>query len=148
MAVNLYAAVPDGSSIGGAPSAAQTVTDPSGNFAFVGVPPGSYVLKTMFALQQGGNAAFAEISRMIELGMLPPDFATGTARANRAALWASTAVTVADADVTGVTLALREGVRVSVQLVFDGVAPRPTSDQVSSASVIISGPAGAWHLFP
>ena len=125
--------------------AATTVTDAEGRFTFLGVPPGEYVLAALRVPRPAFAAASAATSviniggtgavyRTSALGNLPdaPDEPT---------LWAEMPVSVVRGDVSGLTVTLRTGVRVSGQVVFDGAAPPPTPEQLQRM-VITLRPAG------
>src|SRR6185503_17370952 len=49
--------------------------------------------------------------------------------------WASTAVVVTDRDVSGLTVTLRQGARLSGTLEFDGAAERPAADRLRLTSL-------------
>ena len=96
--------------------AATTVTEPTGEFVFLGVPSGQYEL---------------QITRMPR-----PEIINGMPSANAApTYWARLPVSVGAADVAGLAVTLRPGVRVSGRLEFDGSAPRPVPDRIAQASV-------------
>ena len=52
-------------------------------------------------------------------------------------LWGSLAIAVGDADVTGVSVLLRTGVKISGRVEFDGNAEKPAPDQLSRISVLV-----------
>jgi hypothetical protein len=95
---------------------ANSVTEPTGEFTLLGVPSGQYELQA------------TRIPR--------PEIINGTPSANSApTYWARVPVNVGAADVAGLTVALRPGVRVSGRLEFDGNATRPTQDRIAQGSV-------------
>jgi hypothetical protein len=75
---------------------------------------------------------------------------TGAARPTPAApplpteptLWANTPVTVSESDVSGLTVALRPGARISGRIEFIGTKDKPAADQISQISLSILPIAG------
>jgi hypothetical protein len=117
---------------------AVTATDGRGQFTFLAVPSGQYVLKLqrtprpaagmqMMTTMSGPNG---QIVTMITNGP-----ATGSAT-TEPVLWAQQALTVGDSEVTGLNIALRTGVHFSGRIVFDGAIAPPAADRLTSASVM------------
>jgi hypothetical protein len=100
---------------------ATTTSGLRGEFTLVGVPAGQYQLTVLRTAPgpggRGGRGAGAVVG--------PP---TGVAALT--AWWARQAVSVADADISGLTLALRPAVTVTGRVVFDGSATQPTGPQL------------------
>jgi len=92
----------------------QALTDGAGNFTFIGVAPGTYALST-----------FRRISDT------PPQMQ-----------WASTPVSVADADVTGVDVRLQSGVSISGRIASQDPNP-PSSQQLRRITVELTPIAGS-----
>jgi len=141
MAVYLYPAIPGAVSLDGAMWASQTITDPEGGFGFIGVPQGSYVLRVAYVSpeQRDATGLVELINRLAAQGQpVPPELASMvTQRANVPAeptLWATAPITIGESDVNGVTLALREGSRMSGAIMFDGSREKPPATQLTSAS--------------
>jgi hypothetical protein len=116
---------------------ATTVTDSAGEFTFVGVPTGQYVVRAQkFPRPQeqfpqvpvpvGGRMT---VSPQIQSG--PPPMVGPT-------LWAEVPVTLGDADVTNLVVTFRNGVRVSGRVEFEGEAPRPTPDRMQQITVSVN----------
>jgi hypothetical protein len=106
---------------------AMTVTGPHGDFTMLAVPPGQYMVSALrSALGRGarGPGAFAGANAA------PP-------------AWAKAPVSVADKDVSGLSLTLRTGLNVTGHVVFAGEAPRPTEAQLGSGGGIRLQPSGA-----
>jgi hypothetical protein len=99
------------------PGGALAATDASGAFTFLSVPAGQYMLKT---------------SRVPS----PAD------RETEPVLWGAQSITVGDADITDLVLAIRPGIRVSGRLEFSGAAARPASD-VIQRMIMMLRPVGA-----
>jgi hypothetical protein len=56
---------------------------------------------------------------------------------NEPTLWASMPVSVGEGDLTGLSVVLRQGLRVSGRVEFDGSAERPAADQLSRILILI-----------
>ncbi len=123
---------------------AKAVVRTDGRFRFRGIPPGSYVLRTVvfpaaermagtrpmtqsvspngFGISGGGEAE-------LPLAPLP---ATPT-------LWAALPVTIPNGDVIGLTLKLKPAFRVHGQVEFCGGSPKPGGDQLMRTPIAIMG---------
>jgi hypothetical protein len=124
------------------PETAATLTDPDGAFTFPAVPPGHYVLKLVrvprppvdapdtSAMTVRSGAIAVSSSARPSTPLVPPPIPPD------ATLFAEAAIAVGDADVTGVTLVLHPGPRVSGHVEFDGSRNRP--DPVSLANVRVT----------
>jgi hypothetical protein len=119
--------------------AAKTVTTASGEFTFLGVPSGQYLLKiarvpdTTRPIQTTqvavGNVIMFSGAADASLPPLPlPDMPT---------LNATVAVSVSDRDVTNLAVSLSAGARMSGHLAYDGTAPRLTADQLVRATITL-----------
>jgi hypothetical protein len=103
-------------------AAAATTAD--GSFTLLGVPPGRYV---------------ARVVRNPTASMMARLFSGGAASGGgppAPALSAVLPVAVGTADVTGLSLALREGARVSGRVEFEGSA-RPTADEIAQMNISV-----------
>jgi|SRR5579864_3711397 len=98
---------------------ANTISDPSGAFTFLGVPSGQYEL---------------QVTRIPR-----PNIVNGMPAASTTVptLWARVPVSVGSTDVAGLSVALRTGLRVSGRVEFDGSSPRPTPDRLATLSIIL-----------
>src|SRR5262249_26844499 len=125
-----------------AESAATAVTDAAGRFTFLGVPQGNYTLKAQKNARPGaGGPLVTSIVRGADgqtsmmtyvtgstqtlLNGVPTDFTIG---AGADTMWAQVPVSVGDQDVTGLGVTLRQGLRASGRIVFEGSAAPPTAD--------------------
>jgi hypothetical protein len=94
--------------------AATTVTRADGSFLFLGVPPGRY---RAVATKRGQNP-MSDMLSMLGGGTAKP-------AAPPPSRYARALINVGGADVTGITLTLREGATVSGRFEFQGTAPKP-----------------------
>lgn len=101
----------------------RTITDPSGAFTFLGIPAGQYLLKCRMYPRPapGGNVA-AALDEM--------------------SLWTSTPVTVADKDITNLSIALKPGIRASGRVEFTGTRPVPAAAELQRIGVRMQGAEG------
>ena len=134
MAVHLYPAAPGDLTMSMAMEAAQTITDPSGGFGFIGVPQGSYVLRAFYVGDRNTAADYyfqlASEGYPVPIAAPPPP--TGPIEPT---LWAALPITIGDTDMTGLTLALREGPRITGTIVFDGGSPRPQAARFTASTI-------------
>ncbi len=88
----------------------MAVSDDHGTFAFLGVAPGAYTLKASY---------------------VPPPGPPGQpARVDHPMVWASQPVTVGDADITGLAVAVRAGLRATGRMEFVGTSAKPDPSHV------------------
>jgi hypothetical protein len=123
-----------GDSAGDVATAATTATRADGSFTFYGVPEGQFMARVMKQPRQEMPAGLAN-SPMLQMvlgssGPPPPDAAK--------LLFADLPVNVAGADVTGVSIVLREGMRVSGRLEYDGAAAKPTPQQLQGMRAVLT----------
>jgi hypothetical protein len=124
--------------------AATTLTDATGAFAFLGVAAGQYTLKTSKVPLP--PLAAPRMPDVMVGGSGGVSFGTGTAAAPAPppvlpadpTLWAVLTVAVGDADVTGLAVTLKAGLRVSGRLEFTGSKEKPTADQLQRLAVTLS----------
>ncbi len=124
-----------------------TVTDGHGEFTFLGVVPGQYTLQvlkrpvpdrgptTTVTVSGAGGSSFSSVS------------VGAPAAASQASIsWAAQTVTVDDADVSGLAVTLRNGVRVTGRVEFVGSGTPPTADLLKVMSIMarpVPGTIGA-----
>jgi hypothetical protein len=130
---------------------ATTTTDAGGRFVFLAVPPGEYTLKTVRTPRPSASSAAAAMSanmsmiqnaqgnRAVSAGPLSMDMMMPTPPPipPEPTLWASAPVSLGESDLTGVTVPLRAGFRVSGRAEFDGNALKPTPDQLRRMPVVL-----------
>jgi hypothetical protein len=116
---------------------ATAATAPDGTFTFLGVPSGQYVARVVKQPRPPMPAGMGDNPIM----QLAFGVAGGAASASAVTLYAQASIGVSTTDVSGVSLALAEGVKVSGRVEFDGAAPPPTPQQLQTMTVTLT-PAG------
>ena len=119
---------------------ATAVTDGSGRFAFMGVPPGQFiarVVRTPMPSTPGSRISICGGTGAIEFvcAFSGPPGAGGAAKPPETLLHADQPVTVENGNVSGVAITLRAGARVNGRAEFEGSAPRPTDTQWGGIAV-------------
>ncbi|TAK19346.1 MAG: hypothetical protein EPO35_00330 [Acidobacteria bacterium] len=114
------------------PNQVGTMTDVSGAFTFIAVPPGDYTLRVtrippvrtastmvMNTVQNsdGSTSMTGTSSGPAVVPPLPPD----------PTLWVEQRVSAGNRDITGLSIVLQPGARLSGRTEFKGTAPRPTA---------------------
>ena len=133
--------IPQGSEdVGRTADVGATVTDASGGFSFLAVPAGDYVIKVVQVprppMPSAAPTAIAVGSSMMMTGSFAPNPEL-PAIPTEPTLWGSLAIAVDDADITGVSVLLRTGVKISGRVEFDGNAEKPAPDELSRISVLV-----------
>ena len=105
----------------------------SGRFDFVAVPPGRYVLSAVAIPRGGGGRGGRGGGRGGETTLPAPTASTW---------WATQQITIADRDEVGLALGLREGVRISGRLQFEGTTPAPSAERFTVMAASLDGAAG------
>jgi hypothetical protein len=116
-----------------------TMSGPSGEYTFLGVPPGQYsvnVLRVPSPLQGPSSMTQIQVGSSIVMsssmaGGDPQAIPTGPT------LWSNVTVAVAESDVTNVAVVLQPGARVTGRLEFDGALDRPTPEQLMRLPIIL-----------
>jgi uncharacterized protein (DUF2141 family) len=117
---------------------AVTVSDASGAFTFAAVPAGDYTLRIVqtprTAAPQGAMSTI-----QVGTGMMTSSFVGAELPPvpKEPTLWASMPVSVAEGEVTGLSVVLRPGLKIAGRVEFDGAAERPPADQLSRILVVI-----------
>jgi hypothetical protein len=117
-----------------------------GRFDILGVPPGDYVLTAIAVprpqpAMRGGGAG-----QPVPGQPLPPGRAGGGRSGFQPApdaptWWASQPITITDRDEVGISLVLREGVRISGRIQFDGTATPPAPERFAVFAAAVENPA-------
>lgn len=105
---------------------ATTISGPNGAFTFLGVPPGQYIVRVMRVgrLPRMTTAVGSVMRTEQAIGSSPDP-----------TLWASVPVSVGDADVTDLGVALNTGARTNGRIVFAGTGAKPTTAQLASIEI-------------
>ena len=132
---------------------ATAAADAAGRFTFLGVPTGQYTLKAYRVPRPEVGQMMTDAAPSVPAagGVGQVSVARGGGPAPTGPMWwAEMPVTVGDANVTGLALTLRPGIRVSGQVVFEGTAPKPPPQRIQNMSIGLGGidsrsavPAGA-----
>jgi protocatechuate 3,4-dioxygenase beta subunit len=125
--------------------AAITATDARGAFIFLGVPAGAYTLKVLKTPRPELPTGLSEGMVMVSSGTSGIAFGTSLGPSTmppaplptEPTLWGSLAVSVSEADVTGLNVTLRAGFRVTGRVEFEGTAAPPAADQLQRMSVTL-----------
>jgi hypothetical protein len=122
----------------GMANGAGTLTDANGGFTFLGVPSGDYILKIVQIPRPTAPSAppmtIAVGSGMTISGSFNPNPDVPPIP-DEPTMWATMPLAVGDADMIGVNVVLRTGLRVSGRVEFDGAAEKPAPDQLSRVPV-------------
>jgi uncharacterized protein (DUF2141 family) len=131
--------------------AASSMTDANGAFTFLGVTPGAYTLKTLRIPRPMPTPARGVPSSMVEVTgpggtVLGMSMGLGTAATpppppplpTEQTVWATTAVTVGDTDLVGLSIVLQTGARLSGRIVFDGEGEKPTPEQAQQTQIAMT----------
>ena len=122
---------------------ATTMSDPDGAFTFPAVPPGQYVLRIVriprppFDTLDGNATTVRSGAIAVSASALPSTPSIPPPIPANATLFADAVIVVGDADVMGVTLALRAGLRVSGRVEFDGSGERPAGATLANVRVTL-----------
>jgi carboxypeptidase family protein len=130
---------------------AATTSNPDGSFSFPAIPPGEYELKAIrmprppAAAPDPGAITVVRSGSVIMAAPRPP--ATGRTIPQPipadATLFGYARVAVGDAEVSGVTLPLRAGPRVSGLIEFDGLAERPDTMTLANLRITLDPADGS-----
>lgn len=110
----------------GMAEAASGATDSTGQFTLLGIPRGQYTLKI----------------RMYPRPPATPGSPAPVGPPAEPSLWAAMPITVADTDLTGLSVVLRHGLTVSGRVEFVGTTPPPTADQIRRMSIRLQSAEG------
>jgi hypothetical protein len=127
--------------------AASTVSDATGAFTFLGVTPGQYVIRiTKNPRAPAGGRGAAPVTTTITTAggsMVSTMVSSGPGPAlpplpTDPVLWAALPLAVGDTNVTGVSVALRAGIKVAGRLEFQGSIAQPAPDQLERVTISLS----------
>jgi hypothetical protein len=113
-------------------------TDSNGTFTFLAVPPGQYIIRALTTPQPPPEPAAAATVIHTSNGM-SQTVSSGPPMApmlsQEPSLWTAVPVSVADKDVTGVSVTLMPGLHVAGRVEFDGTATKPTGNSLRAIRV-------------
>jgi hypothetical protein len=134
--------VPEGDDFATEIETSATMSGASGEFTFIGVVPGQYAVKVMrvprppaapmsnvTSVQIGGGAMISTSSATP--GAAPPGVPP------EPTLWASVPVGVTDTDVTGLSITLQTGARLTGRVEFDGAKERPDAQALARIPITV-----------
>ncbi|MEZ5315811.1 MAG: carboxypeptidase-like regulatory domain-containing protein [Vicinamibacterales bacterium] len=121
---------------------ATTVTNAAGRFVFLGVPAGSYTAKVQRVPRPTVPVDVTRLSVVGGVVMTTSGSSAPPAPPTEPVLWASAPVGVGATDVADVVLTLREGLRLSGRLVFDGASPQPPADRLQALTIRLAAVEG------
>lgn len=130
---------------------AQTTTDATGAFVFLGVTPGAYTIRAL-KIPPRPISTSSGFTSVVQVGNSTIYSGGGGASAPlpippEPTMWASQAVSVNDTDVAGVVVAMRTGARLSGTLKFEGAAEPPAADRLPQISVQVDPADGRQSSF-
>lgn len=105
---------------------ATTVSDASGAFTFLGVPPGRYIVRVMSMPRL--PQVMTQVGAVMRMEQ-------GAGSSSEPTLWADVPVSVANVDTTGVAVSLSTGVRASGHVVFDATSTKPDPAQLAGSVI-------------
>jgi hypothetical protein len=126
---------------------AESVSDASGAFTFLGVPLGNYeirVQKNPAPPEQRPGAGMTTVIQTGNGGMITTSSGGGPSPpvTDDPTLWARVPVSVTGSDVTGLNVTLRTGIRLSGRVQFVGSKPQPTPAQLAEMSINVQAAGG------
>lgn len=109
------------------------LVQPDGRFDFAGVPPGQYLLKvTQLTVAEGTFGPSGTALALVGNRGAPP--APVRMAPEAPLLWAAEPITVGGDDVRGVSVVLRQGLRLSGRIEFQGATPPPPPEVLAKSS--------------
>jgi hypothetical protein len=131
------------------PDVATSITDTNGDFTFLAVPAGQYIIQTIRPgrsamggpMMIAGDRMVMTFTAVAPPGGAPPP-PPPPSRGAQPTLWAAAPVAVAGADLTGITISLREGINVSGAIQFEGSAEKPPATRLQTITVIVEAADG------
>jgi Carboxypeptidase regulatory-like domain len=119
---------------------ATTVTDSTGSFVFLGVPVGQYTARASIVPRpdRGGFTTVVISAGSGGIVSMGSSVSNTPATPTRPVLWGEAPVSVGDAGLDGVAIALREGARLSGRVVFAGDGASPTGRALQAIGVAAS----------
>jgi len=123
----------------------ETITgfsDGQGRFTIEGVPPGNYVLRaTRMPRQAGGMGQVFTYSvggaTVVENRGMPAGMPPSAQQLPNNTLWTEMPLAVGNKDLDGVSVSLRNGVRMTGTVQFNGTAEKPVPQMLQSIGIIL-----------
>ncbi|HEY6359083.1 MAG TPA: carboxypeptidase-like regulatory domain-containing protein, partial [Vicinamibacterales bacterium] len=146
MLLTLYPADADG--VATPVETATAVTNAAGHFEFPHVPVGQYTIRTIRqprvgAPAMGGTTIIQSVNGAVTMRTIAPSAsATVPPLPDVPTLWAESNLSVGPTDVSDVNLGLRNGLRATGRVVFDGSAAQPTPDQLPTNTIALDAADG------
>jgi hypothetical protein len=129
----------------GVAEAASGVSDATGAFTFLGIPPGEYVLKIRMYPRPVPTPATITLTTDAS-GTAVSGRATGAAPApampSEPSLWAAMPITVGNTDLENIAVVLRHGRRVGGRVQFTGTRAQPPADQIQRMQITLQWAEG------
>ena len=128
--------------------AATAITDATGAFTFLGVTPGQYTLRVQRVPDRPApTPGSSSMATIIQTGTSTISSGGGVTRpperiSDEPTLWASMPLAVGNSDISGISVTLRTGARVSGRVQFDGSTKPPAADRLETMTVMIESSDG------
>jgi hypothetical protein len=120
-----------------------TYSDAAGRFTFLGVTPGQYRLRVLkIPPRPVTSASSATFIRTGSTTIMSGGSATPPTVSKDPTFWAELPVSVGESDVTGLSVAMRSGARISGSVVFEGTAEKPQADRLIAMSIQVDSANG------
>ena len=111
-----------------------SISDSSGRFAFLGVTPGSYVVRAYRVTPTGPLEGPVPAAAGVPGGMTRERLEPGPPKPS---MFGEAPVTVGAGNIDGLTVTYEQGARVSGRVVFDGATAAPTGAQLQAVAIAI-----------
>ena len=120
---------------------ATTISDATGAFTFLGVTPGQYLIRVLRPPARPPVSPSAGFTTVIQAGNTTIFSGGGPSVRppipDEPTWWAAQSIAVAESDVSGVSVTLRSGARISGRVEFDGSAARPDPSRLQTTFITI-----------
>lgn len=128
---------------------ATTMTDASGAFVFPSVPSGQYVMRASRVPRPaaaGAPTTIVQSGGMTISSLAGPALAMPPPVSSDPTLWAAMPLAVGQTPLSGITMTLQTGSRVSGRFVFDGTADRPDAAQMQRIPIFLEPEGSVANL--
>jgi hypothetical protein len=141
----------DTSDLSSDPDIATSITNADGEFMFLAVPAGQYVIQTVrvprpgpgsgaqtFVFSNGGGGTgTVSFSSTLNVASSPGATPQPPPQPTDPTLWTATPVVLGSDDITDLTISLRTGFKMSGRVEFQGSAERPPADRLVTIPVTV-----------